>query len=128
MMGYTWCMTTSKTIYDFSKQDVCMCMCVAKRKLCVFCFFVQNNNKKSIDFFVVFLRSGKASLNKSKLCVCYHFYVVSLRKKIFLVFPKKQVILACKFKHYKVLLNRNKVCVCATIVFIQLKVLKQCSF
>jgi hypothetical protein len=85
---------------------------VAKRKLCVFCSFVQNNKEKSIDFFGGFSKKWQSFFEQNQVVSVLPFLCGFLEKKIFLIFPEKQVILTCKFKHYKVLLNRSKVCAC----------------
>jgi hypothetical protein len=74
-------MTTSKTIYDFSKQDVCMCMCVAKRKLCVFCSFVQNNNKKSIECFCGFFEKWQSFFEQNQVACVLPFLCGFFKKK-----------------------------------------------
>jgi len=87
---------------------------VAKRKLCGFCSFVQNNKEKSIEFFYGFSKKWQSFFEQKQVGCVLPFLCGFLEKKILFSGkkPKKQVILACKFKHYKVLLNRSKVCAC----------------
>jgi len=47
-----------------------VCVCVAKRKLCGFCSFVQNNKEKSIEFFYGFSKKWQSFFEQKQVgCV-----------------------------------------------------------
>jgi hypothetical protein len=83
-------MTRAKTICDFSKQDVCMCVCVWQRESYVFfSSFVQNNKEKSIEFFCSFSKKWQSFFEQKQVVCVLPFLCGFLEKRNLFIFSKK---------------------------------------